>query len=82
MAKMVSSVVIARPVAKVFEFFLDLDVNASKVDPTAGSVVKTPAGPTGPGTTFQFRRQSLGRTRETHDPLHGGRTQPQDRVRG
>ena len=65
MAKMVSSVVIARPVAKVFEFFLDLDVNASKVDPTAGSVVKAPAGPTGPGTTFQFRRQSLGRTRET-----------------
>jgi len=65
MAKMESSVVIARPVAEVFDFFLDLDANASKVDPTAGSVVKTPAGPTGPGTTFRFRQRSLGRTRET-----------------
>jgi uncharacterized membrane protein len=65
MAKMESSVVIARPVAEVFDFFLDLDANASRADPTAGSVVKTPAGPTGPGTTFRFRQQSLGRTWET-----------------
>jgi hypothetical protein len=33
-------------VAEFFGFFLDLDANASKVDPTAGSVVKTPVGPT------------------------------------
>jgi hypothetical protein len=65
MAKMVSSVVIARPVAEVFDFFLDLDTSASRVDPTAGPVVKTPAGPPGPGTTFRFRQQNLGRTRET-----------------
>jgi hypothetical protein len=65
MAKMETSVVIARPVAEVFAFFLDLDANAPKVDPTSGSVMKTPAGPTGPGTTFRFRQQILGRTRET-----------------
>ena len=58
MAKMESTVVIARPPQDVFEFFLDLDENAPKVDPSAASVTKTPPGPVGPGTTFRFRLQN------------------------
>jgi hypothetical protein len=62
---MESTVRIARPVHEVFEFFLALDENAAKVDPSAGSVVKTPDGPPGPGTTFQFQQRNLGKVRET-----------------
>ena len=65
MAKMEATVTIARPVEEVFGFFLALDENAPKVDPSAGSVVKSPEGPAGPGTTFRFRQQALGRVRET-----------------
>jgi uncharacterized protein YndB with AHSA1/START domain len=65
MAKMESMVTIARPVEKVFAFFLALDENAAKVDPTATSVVKTPDGPTQAGTTFRFRQKNLGKVRET-----------------
>jgi len=65
MAKMESTVTIARPVAKVFAFFLDLDENAAKVDPSATSVVKTPDGPAQAGTTFRFRQRNLGKIRET-----------------
>jgi uncharacterized protein YndB with AHSA1/START domain len=65
MARMESTVTIARPVEEVFGFFLALDENAPKTDPSAGSVVKSPEGPTGPGTTFRFRQQTLGKVRET-----------------
>ncbi len=65
MARMESTVTIARPVEEVFGFFLAIDENAPKTDPGAGSVVKTPEGPTGPGTTFRFRQQTLGKMRET-----------------
>jgi len=65
MAKMESTVVIARPVEEVFGFFLALDENAPKTDPSVGSVVKTPDGPPGPGTTFRLRQQNLGKIRET-----------------
>ena len=65
MAKMEATVTIGRPVEEVFRFFLDLDENAPKVDPSAGSVVKSPEGPSGPGTTFRFRQQTLGKVRET-----------------
>lgn len=65
MAKMESTVTIARPVEEVFRFFLDLEENASKTDPGVESVVKTPPGPTGAGTTFRFRQQRLGKLRET-----------------
>jgi carbon monoxide dehydrogenase subunit G len=65
MAKMESTATIARPVEEVFRFFLDLEENAPKTDPGVGSVVKTPAGPTGAGTTFRFRGQRLGKLRET-----------------
>ncbi len=64
-AKMESTVTIARPVEQVFRFFLDLEENAPRTDPGVESVVKTPAGPTGPGTTFRFRQQNLGKLRET-----------------
>jgi polyketide cyclase/dehydrase/lipid transport protein len=65
MAKMQTTVVIRRPIAEVFGFFLALDENAPKTDPNVGAVVKTPDGPTGPGTTFRFRQQRLGKIRET-----------------
>ena len=65
MARMQSTVTIARPVEEVFRFFLALDENAPKVDPSAGSVMKSPDGPAGPGTTFRFRQQTLGKVRET-----------------
>jgi len=64
-AKVESTVRIARPVAEIFRFFLDLDKNARITDPNVESVVKTPDGPTGPGTTFRFRQKALGKVRET-----------------
>jgi Polyketide cyclase / dehydrase and lipid transport len=71
MAKMEAAVTIARPVEEVFGFFLALDENAPKVDPSAGSVAKSPEGPTGPGTTFRFRQQTLGKVRETRTRFTG-----------
>jgi hypothetical protein len=65
MARMKSVVTIARPVVEVFGFFLALDENAPRTDPSLESVVKYPAGPTRPGTTFRFQQHSLGKTRET-----------------
>jgi uncharacterized membrane protein len=65
MAKVEATVRIARPVAEVFRFFLDLDKNARMTDPNVESVVKAPEGPTGPGTTFRFRQKALGKIRET-----------------
>lgn len=65
MAKVESTVTIARPVKEVFRFFLDLDKNARKTDPNVESVVKTPEGPTGPGTTFRFRQKVFGVMRDT-----------------
>jgi uncharacterized protein YndB with AHSA1/START domain len=78
MAKMEATVTIARPVEEVFRFFLALDENAPKVDPSAGSVVKSPEGPSGPGTTFRFRQQTLGRVRETTTRFTG--VEPNQRI--
>lgn len=66
-ARMQSTVVIARPVEDVFGFLLAIDESAPRIDPgvQAGSVIKTPDGPPGPGTAFRFRQQNLGKTRET-----------------
>jgi uncharacterized protein YndB with AHSA1/START domain len=47
-----SSTTIARPVEEVFRFLLDLDKNPT--DPGVESVIKTPDGPAGLGTTFRF----------------------------
>ncbi len=65
MSRMKSEVTIARSAEEVFSFFLSLDENAPRTDPTVESVVKTPAGPTRAGTTFRFRQHSLGKERET-----------------
>ena len=65
MTKMQSAVTIRRPVDEVFGFFLALDENAPRTDPGVESVVKTPDGPTRAGTTFRFRQETLGKTRET-----------------
>jgi uncharacterized protein YndB with AHSA1/START domain len=65
MAKVESTVTIARPVEDVFRFFLEPDKHAAKTDPNIESVVKGPEGPTVPGTTFHFRQRALGKTRAT-----------------
>jgi uncharacterized protein YndB with AHSA1/START domain len=65
MAKLESTITIARPVEEVFRFFLDLDRNARKTDPNVDSIVRTPEGPTKPGTTFHFHQRALGKMRET-----------------
>jgi Polyketide cyclase / dehydrase and lipid transport len=46
------AVTIERPATTVYEYFLDLDRNAS--DPGVQSASKIPPGPTGPGTEFHF----------------------------
>jgi hypothetical protein len=46
------AVTIERPVTAVYEYFLDLDRNAS--DPGVQAASKLPPGPTGPGTEFRF----------------------------
>jgi Polyketide cyclase / dehydrase and lipid transport len=65
MARMESAVMIARPLDAVFAAFVALDELAPKIDPTVQSVLKTPDGPVGPGTTFQLRQHNLGKVRET-----------------
>ena len=60
-----STITIARPVAEVFGYFLDLDRHAPETDPRVESVIKDPPGPTGPGTTFRFRQKTFGKVRET-----------------
>jgi uncharacterized protein YndB with AHSA1/START domain len=46
------TVTISRPVGAVYEYFLDLDRNAS--DPGVASATRTPPGPTRQGTEFRF----------------------------
>jgi len=63
MAKVQSTLTIARPVEAVYRHFLELDKHPT--DPDVESVVKQPDGPTGPGTTFRFRHKSGKKARET-----------------
>ena len=65
MAKIESTVTIARPVEEVFGFLLALDENLLKTDSGVESVVRTPDGPPGPGTTFRIRQKTLGRVTES-----------------
>jgi uncharacterized protein YndB with AHSA1/START domain len=65
MSRMRLAVTIARPVEEVFRFFLDLEQSAPETDPSIDYVVKTPEGPTAPGTTFRLRQHSVGKQRET-----------------
>ena len=65
MAEMEASVTIARPLNEVFACFLAVDEIAAKTDPGVSSISKTPDGPPGPGTTFHFRQETLGKVRET-----------------
>lgn len=57
------TVTIARPCADVFDYFLNPDQYVAKGSPEVESVVRSPEGPTRPGTTFLFRH--IGRPRET-----------------
>lgn len=63
MAKVQSTLTVARPVEVVYRHFLELDQHPT--DPDVESVVKRPAGPTGPGTTFRFRHKRGRKIRET-----------------
>ena len=65
MRRIDSTITIARPVRDVFGYFLDLDRHAPETDPRVESVIKEPAGPTGPGTTFRFRQKAFGKVRDT-----------------
>jgi uncharacterized protein YndB with AHSA1/START domain len=61
--KIECTVTIARPCADVFDYFLNPDQYVAKGNPEVESVVRSPEGPTQPGTTFLFRH--IGRPRET-----------------
>ncbi len=63
MAKVQSTVTVARPVEAVYRHFLELDKHPT--DPDVESVVKQPDGPTGPGTTFRFRHKRGSKSKET-----------------
>ncbi len=63
MAKIETTVTIARPREEVFGFFLNPDDHVPQADPDVESVVRTSKGPTTAGTTFRFRHS--GRPRET-----------------
>ena len=65
MAKIESTVTIARPPEEVFDYFLTLDENVPKTNPDVDWMVKTPDGPTQVGTILRSRGKSLGRVRET-----------------
>jgi len=69
MAGMETSIEINRPVASVFEFFLDLERNVLSTDPKVRSVIKTTEGPVGPGTTYRIRQPVFGRIREQRTPV-------------
>jgi Polyketide cyclase / dehydrase and lipid transport len=70
MAGMQTTVVIDCPVEEVFHFFLNPKESAPRMDPLGGGLVlMSPDGPPGPGTTFVFRQQVFGKTRETKTHL-------------
>jgi len=61
---MQSIIDINRPVEPVYGFFLDLEQNIVRTDPTVESVVKTTEGPIGAGTTFRIRQPVMGKVRK------------------
>jgi len=63
MAKVQSTLTIARPVEDVYRHFLELDKHPS--EPDVDSVVRVPDGPTGPGTMFRFRHRRGDKVAET-----------------
>jgi hypothetical protein len=63
MGEIECAVMIARPCAEVFDYFLNPDQYVAKSNPEVQSVVRSPEGPTRPGTTFLFRH--TGRPRQT-----------------
>lgn len=52
MSGFMSAVEIRRPVAEVFNWFLEMDKNAPRIDPEADEARKEPPGETRVGTTF------------------------------
>jgi uncharacterized protein YndB with AHSA1/START domain len=61
MANLEASVVIARPVGEVFDFILAPEQHAPLIDPSVSTVLRTPEGPIGPGTTLRFQIQRNGK---------------------
>src|SRR5437899_1365093 len=64
MAGMHATTEITRRIEDVYAFFLDLDRTVAPTDHMVRSVVKTPEGPVGAGTTFRIRQRSLGKVRD------------------
>ena len=64
MAGMHATTEITRRIEDVYAFFLDLDRTVAPTDHMVRSVVKTPEGPVGAGTTFRMRQRSLGKVRD------------------
>jgi carbon monoxide dehydrogenase subunit G len=58
-----STVVVARPVEDVFQFFLDFDRSAAGLG--IESATREPKGPTEVGTTFRLRDKAGSKTRES-----------------
>lgn len=65
MARIESTVTIARRPEDVFGYFLNLDETVPRTNPGVEWMVRTPDGPTQVGTILRSRGRSLGRTRET-----------------
>jgi uncharacterized protein YndB with AHSA1/START domain len=65
MAKIESTVTIARPLEDVFGYFLAVEENVPRTNPEVEWVVKSPDGPTRVGTTLRSRGKTLGKVRET-----------------
>jgi polyketide cyclase/dehydrase/lipid transport protein len=65
MARIKSTVIIARAREQVFGYFLALEENIPRSNPDVEWVSKSPEGPTRVGTTLRSRGKTLGRVRET-----------------
>lgn len=77
MTRLRTSVVIARPLAEVYDLLLDLE-NARHFDPEVRSVERTTDGPIGVGTTFSFVEPlppfgRVGRSSATYSAIDPGR---------
>ncbi len=64
-ASITSTIVIARPVAEVFEYILNFDKNGPEWATDVESVEKTTDGPVGSGTTFAQVQKVMGKQRHT-----------------
>jgi hypothetical protein len=75
MARKESTVTIARPVEEVFRFFLALDENAPKVDPSSGSVREVAGRACWAWDDVPVPSADAREGQGDDDAVHGGRAQ-------